>query len=137
MSVINLNNTDMFLGYNQLVKHNLEVNQNIGTIQFIRCSREYKIKYQDITFTSRIWRLQPTDNKYKKQQSIGKELDLTNLENLPDYIQLFIYLFNKKKFKKLLKQRKQDHKINLTEDASKKLNVKAYVITVKENKALN
>ena len=38
----------------------------------------------------------------KNQQEIEKEPDLTNPKNLSDYIQLFIYLFNKKKFEKLL-----------------------------------
>ena len=137
MAVMNLNDTDMFLGYDWLVKYNLEVSWNIGTIWFTIFSREYKIRYQDITFTSRIQRLQPTDNKDKKQQNIGKELDLTNLENLIDYIQLFTHLFNKKKFEKLPKQREWDHKINLTEDAPKKLNVKACAMTVKEDKALS
>ena len=33
---------------------------------------------------------------------IGKELDKTNLEDLPEYIQPFTHLFNKKKFEKLL-----------------------------------
>ena len=32
---------------------------------------------------------------------ISKELDKTNPEDLPDYIRPFMYLFNKKKFKKL------------------------------------
>jgi len=41
----------------------------------------------------------------KEHQEIGKEFDLTDLKNLPEYIQPFTYLFNKKKFKKLLKQR--------------------------------
>ena len=127
----------MFLGYNQLVKHNLEVNQNTETIQFTRCPRKCKIRYQDIMFTSRIQRLQPIDDKDKGQQDIGKELDLTNLEDLPEYIQQFTHLFNKKKFKKLPEQREWDYKINLTEDALKELNVKTYAMTIKENKALN
>ena len=33
---------------------------------------------------------------------ISKEPDKTNPEDLPDYIQLFMHLFNKKKFEKLL-----------------------------------
>ena len=33
--VMNLNSTNMFLGYNWLVKQHSEVNWNIGTIQFI------------------------------------------------------------------------------------------------------
>ena len=41
--VMDLNNMDMFLGYDWLVKHNIEVNWNKETIQFIRCMREYKI----------------------------------------------------------------------------------------------
>ena len=42
-AVTDLDNTDMFLRYNQLVKHNLEVNQNKGMIQFTRCLKECKI----------------------------------------------------------------------------------------------
>ena len=39
------------------------------------------------------------DKEYLK---IGKESDPINLENSLEYIQLFTYLFNKNKFKKLL-----------------------------------
>ena len=75
--------------------------------------------------------------KDKEQQEIGKEPDPTNPEDLPDYIHLFTHLFNKKKFEKLLDRREWDHKINLTEDVPKKLNAKAYAMTIKEDKALN
>ncbi len=68
---------------------------------------------------------------------IGKELDKMNLEDLPEYIQSFMYLFNKKKFKKLLERCEQDHKINLMEKAPRKLNAKAYMMTLKEKEALN
>ena len=68
---------------------------------------------------------------------MGKKLDPTNPENLPDYIQPFTYLFNVKKFEKLPEKREWDYKINLTEDAPKKLNTKAYAITIKEEEALN
>jgi len=50
-------------------------------------------------FTSRMWRLQPIDDKNKEQQKIEKELNPTNLEDLLEYIQLFIHLFNKNRFK--------------------------------------
>ena len=60
-----------------------------------------------------------------------------NPEDLPDYIQSFIHLFNKKKFEKLLKRHEQDYEINLIDKASKKLNTKAYVMTLKEKEALN
>jgi len=46
-------------------------------------------------------------------------------------------LFNKKKFKKLPERREWDHEINLTEEAPKKLNAKAYMMILKEEKALN
>jgi len=52
IAVTDLNSTDMFLGYNWLVKHNPEVNWNTGTIQFTRCLREYRTQHQDISFTS-------------------------------------------------------------------------------------
>jgi len=35
---------------------------------------------------------------------IGKKLDKTNLEDLPNYIRPFMHLFKKKKFKKLLER---------------------------------
>jgi len=48
-----------------------------------------------------------------------------------------MHLFNKKKFKKLLERHKWDHEINLMDKAPQELNVKAYAITLKEEKALN
>ena len=58
-----------------------------------------------------------------------------NSENLLNYIQLFTYLFNKK-FEKLLERYEWDHKINLMDKAPRKLNTKAYAMTLKEE-ALN
>ena len=43
------------------------------------------------------------ESQDKDQQKIRKELDQTNTEDLSKYIQPFTYLFNKKKFEKLLK----------------------------------
>jgi len=68
---------------------------------------------------------------------IGKEPDKMNLEDLPEYIQPFTHLFNKKKFEKLPKRREWNHEINLTNEAPKELNTKAYAITLKEEEALN
>ena len=65
-------------------------------------------------------------------EKLEKKLDKINLEDLPEYIWLFTHLFNKKKFEKLLEHHKWDHKINLTNDAPNKLNVKAYTMTIKE-----
>ena len=75
--VTDLNDTDMFLEYNWLVKYNLEVNWNTETIQFTRCPRNYRICSGTI---------QPTDNQDKGQQEIGKEPNPMNSENLPKYI---------------------------------------------------
>ena len=77
------------------------------------------------------------DTMEQDNSEIGKELDKTNPEDLPDYIQPFIYLFNKKKFEKLLERHEWYHEINLMEEAPKELNTKAYVITLKEEEALN
>ena len=62
-------------------------------------------------------------NKIRKNSgpNIGKEPDLTNPEDLPEYIQLFTHLFNKK-FEKLPKKREWDYEINLIKDTSKELN---------------
>ena len=93
---------NIFLGNNWLVKYNPEVNQNTGTIQFIRYPKEYKTQQQDITFMSRTQRLQPTEDIDKEQQAMGKKLNLMNPEDLLKYIQPFTHFFNKKKFEKLL-----------------------------------
>lgn len=68
---MNLNSTDMFLGYNWLVKNNPEVNLNTETIQFTKCPKSYKTLYQDVLFRNR--KLQLIDNE-EKQQEIGRNL---------------------------------------------------------------
>ena len=75
--------------------------------------------------------------KEQDNGEIRKELDKTNPEDLPEYIRPFTYLFNKKKFEKLLERREWDHKINLTDEVPKELNTKAYAMMLKEEKALN
>ena len=45
VAVTDLNGTDMFLGHNWLVKHNLKVNWKNGTIKFTRCPESCKMKY--------------------------------------------------------------------------------------------
>ena len=101
-AVIDLNGMNMFLGHDWLVKHNPEVNQKNGTIQFTRCLGSCKMKYQDIKFKTR--RIQATENEEQDNGKIAKEPNPTSLKNLPEYIHPFIYLFNKKKFEKLPEQ---------------------------------
>jgi len=137
-AIIDLDGTDMFLGHNWLVKHNLEVNWKNGTIKFTRCPGNCTMKHEDIQFKSRRTKAMETmDNKEQDNGEIRKEPNKTNSEDLPEYIQLFTHLFNKKKFKKLLERCEWDHKINLTDKAPKKLNAKAYAMTLKEEEALN
>ena len=84
MAVTDLNRTDMFLGHNWLIKHNPEVNWKKRTIKFMRCPGSCKMKHQDIKFKTRrtqIMKIMEQDNG-----EIGKELDKTNPENLPEYI---------------------------------------------------
>jgi len=50
-AVTDLNGMDMFLRYNWLVKHNLEVDWNKGTIKFTRCPKTCKMNHQNILFT--------------------------------------------------------------------------------------
>jgi len=60
-----------------------------------------------------------------------------NPEDLLEYIQPFMYLFNKENFKKLLEKKEWDHVINLLENTLKELNTKAYAMMVKEYEVLN
>ena len=134
-AVTDLNGMDMFLGHDWLVKHNPEVNWKNSTIRFTRCPGGCTMKYEDIRFKTR--RTKTMETIEQDNGEISKELDRTNPDDLPEYIQPFTYLFNKKKFKKLLERREWDHKINLTEEVPKELNAKAYVMTLKEEEALN
>ena len=96
------------------------------------------MKHKDIWFNSR--RTKTTeiiDDKEQDNGEIGKEPDKMNPEDLPEYIWPFTYLFNKKKFEKLPERYEWDHEINLTDEAPKELNTKAYAIMLKEEEALN
>jgi len=136
-AVMDLDGTDMFLGHNWLVKHNPEVNWRNGTIQFTRCPGNCTMTHKDIQFNSKRTKEMATDKTEQDNGEIGKKPDKTNPEDLPEYIRPFTHLFNKKKFKKLPERRKWDHEINLTDEAPKELNAKAYAMTLKEEEALN
>jgi len=53
VAVMDLDGTDMFLGHDWLVKHNLEVNWKNGTITFTRCPGNCTMTHKDIQFNSR------------------------------------------------------------------------------------
>ena len=136
-AVTDLDGTDMFLRHDWLVKHNTEVNWKNGTIKFTRCPGNCTMTHKDIQFNSRQTKETVMDKTEQDNSEIGKEADKTNPEDLPEYIRPFTHLFNKKKFEKLLERREWDHEINLTKEALKELNAKAYVMTLKEEDALN
>ena len=53
VAVTDLDETDMFLEHNWLVKHNPEVNWKNGTIKFTRCPGNCTMIHKDIQFNSR------------------------------------------------------------------------------------
>jgi len=114
-AVTDLNGMDMFLGHDWLVKHNPEVNWKNGIIKFMRCPGNCKMKHRDIKFKTR--KTQEIETTTQSNGEIGIKLDKTNPEDLPDYIWLFMHLFNKKKFKKLPERYEWNHEINLMDEA--------------------
>ena len=134
-TVMDLDGTDIFLGHDWLVRHNPEVNWKNGTIKFTRYPGNCTMKHEDIRFKTR--RNKTMETTTTDNSKIGKEPDKTNPEDLLDYIRPFTHLFNKKKFEKLPERHEWDHEINLTNEASKELNAKAYAMTLKEEEALN
>ena len=63
-AVTDLNGTDIFLGYNWLVKHNPEVNWKNSTIKFTRCLESCTMKHKDIRFkTKRTKATETTETK--------------------------------------------------------------------------
>ena len=86
-AVIDLNGMDMFLGHDWLVKHNPEVNWKNSTIKFTRCPGSCIMKHKDIRFkTQRTKTMETIETKEQNNGKIGKELDRTNPEDLPEYI---------------------------------------------------
>jgi len=83
-AVMNLNEIDMILGHNWLVKYNPEVNWKNETIKFTRCLGSCIMKHEDIRFKTR--RTKATEITEQDNGEIGKESDNMNLEDLPDYI---------------------------------------------------
>ena len=102
VAVIDLNRMDMFLGYDWLVKYNLEVNWKNRAIKFMRYLGSCTMKHKDIRF--KIRRTKIMEIIEQNNEEIGKEPDNINPEDLLDYIRPFMYLFNKKKFEKLLER---------------------------------
>ena len=93
------------------------------------------MKHQDIEFKTR--RTKTTETTTQDNGEIRKEPNKMNPEDLPDYIRSFTHLFNKKKFEKLLERHEWDHEINLTDEAPRELNAKAYAMMLEEEEALN
>jgi len=83
-AVTDLDRTDMFLGHDWPVKHKPEVNWKNGTIKFTRCPEQCTIKHKDIRFKTK--RTKAMDTIEWDNGEIGKELDRTNPEDLPEYI---------------------------------------------------
>ena len=86
-AVTDLDETDMFLEHNWLVKHNLEVNWKNRIIKFTRCPGNCTMKYEDIRFKPRRTKTTETmDNKEQDNGEIRKEPDKRNPEDLLEYI---------------------------------------------------
>ena len=60
------------------------------------------MKHKDIIFNTR--RTKAMETTEQDNGEISKEPDKMNPEDLLEYIQLFMHLFNKKKFEKLLER---------------------------------
>ena len=84
VAITDLNEMDMFLGYDWLVKYNLEVNQENRTIKFTRCPGSCTMKHEDIRFKTR--RTKAMEIMEQNNGEIGKKPDNTNPGDLPDYI---------------------------------------------------
>jgi len=84
VAVTDLDGTDMFLGYDWLVKHNPEVNWKKDTKKFTRYPEQCTMKHKNITFNTR--RTKAMNSTEQDNGEISKEPDKTNLEDLPEYI---------------------------------------------------
>ena len=83
-AVTDLDETDIFLGHDWLVKHNPKVNWKNSTIRFTRCPENCTMKHKDIRFKTR--RTKAIGNMEQNNGKISKEPDKTNSEDLPEYI---------------------------------------------------
>jgi hypothetical protein len=131
--VTQLDSADIFIGYNWLTKHNPTINWENSTSRFNRCPPECQMHHHNISLPHHLRQIKTeTDNI-----DLEKEMDNTNPEDLPDYIQPFTHLFNKKNFNQLPKQTEWDHQINLTKDTPAEISSKVYSMTPREKEELN
>jgi len=129
--VLGITETDVFLGYDWLEKHNPEIDWKKGTINFTRCPKNCHLAGQTTTFNNRRALI------HTNEQMENKKPDKTGELDLPKYIWPFTHLFNKKKFEALPQKREWDYEINLEGQVPGELNTKAYAITIKEEETLN
>jgi hypothetical protein len=131
--ITHLDSADIFVGYDWLTKHIPTINWETGTIKFNRCPPECQTHHQDISLPIHLRQIKTETDDI----DLEKETDNTNPEDLPDYIQPFTHLFNKKSFDQLPKRTEWDHQINLTDDAPSEISSKVYNMTPREKEELN
>jgi hypothetical protein len=131
--ITHLDSADIFVGYDWLTKHNPTINWETGTIKFNRCPPECQTHHQDILLPIHLRQIKTETDDI----DLEKETDNTNPEDLPDYIQPFTHLFNKKNFDQLPKRTEWDHQINLTNDAPSEISSKVYNMMPREKEELN
>ena len=82
--VLEIKETDLFLGHDWLVEHNPEVDWKEGVIWFIRCPGHCKTEHESIQFTP--WSRRLLSKKEKESKGEDKEPDPTNPKDLPKYV---------------------------------------------------
>ena len=155
LSVTNLGNHDLFLGYNWLQKHNSSINQRDLSISLQNCQQWCKKIYVPKE-------LEEIENENIEEKAIeeGEKVLFVNLEKeaqrreelniqsqsesmeevggniSEEYKDFNDRVFNKVVFKKLLDRSKQDHAIELIPNMTLK-DCKVYPLNIKEQEELN
>jgi len=155
LSVTNLDNHDLFLGYNWLQKHNPTINWKDSLINLQNCRQwcrkihaigepEEEIEEETkedviedgekvlfINLEEEAWRREELNIRSRSENSEEGEGDI-----LKEYEDFNDRVFNKAVFEKLPDQSKWDYAIELTPNATLK-DCKVYPLNIKEQEELN
>ncbi|KAF8664857.1 hypothetical protein AX16_000670, partial [Volvariella volvacea WC 439] len=127
LAVVNLGSTNVFIGFEWLIKHNPMIDWQTGDIILERCPESY------IYYTNDDKPLPYLSHMYLHENNI-KPINLS--PEMPKYVRPYVDVFSEQDFEMLPERRPWDHAIDLI-PGSKLKDYRIYLLNPEEQKALD
>ena len=143
--VMDLAKMDIFLGYDWLDKHNLEINWNEHTISFTQCLSPCRNQHtiHAVDFQTAVWDKPKwfctftTKSTLLAQEANAQKKEKMFEEMIPEIYHKFKDIFKLTLFNELPERKPWDHAINLKPNASNSLKCKLYPLSIAEQQKLD